>query len=101
MINQVCFHFDRIKREHSSLSGSLDGGSISTEKICTEQKAYLFRTNYHLFNCAVQLIMDKGLKDVGFVGVSEQMQSIEIQSTLLGQECHGFRENSRYILSLA
>lgn len=49
--------------------GSLDGRSASVDKISNEQKAYLFRTNYNLFNCAVQLIIDKGLKSVGFVGV--------------------------------
>ncbi|CAF0732257.1 unnamed protein product [Adineta ricciae] len=51
----------------------LDGRSASTDKVCTEQKAYLFRTNYHLFNCAVQLIIEKGLKNVGFVGGKEAM----------------------------
>lgn len=51
----------------------LDGRSASTEQTTSEQKAYLFRTNYHLFNCATQLIIDKGLKNVGFVGGREGM----------------------------
>lgn len=101
MTNPVCFHFEMINKQISSFSGSLDGESISTETICTEQKAYLFRTNYHLFNCAVQLIMDKGLKDVGFIGVRRKMKSIERQSVLLGQKCVRFREDSRYFLPLA
>jgi len=49
--------------------GYLDGRSAAIDKVSNEQKAYLFRTNYNLFNCAVQLIIDKGLKHVGFVGV--------------------------------
>jgi hypothetical protein len=53
--------------------GCLDGRSASIDQISTEQKAYLFRTNYHLFNCAVQLIIDKGLKNVGFVGVRKDV----------------------------
>lgn len=53
--------------------GCLDGHSASIEKISCDQKAYLFRTNYNLFNCAVQLIIDKGLKNVGFVGVRKEM----------------------------
>jgi len=55
--------------ENNFALGSLDGHSASIEIISNEQKAYLFRTNYNLFNCAVQLIIDKGLKYVGFVGV--------------------------------
>lgn len=56
--------------------GSLDGRSGSIEKITSEQKAYLFRTNYQLFNCAVQLIIDKGLKHVAFVGVRKAFFSL-------------------------
>ncbi|CAF4179279.1 unnamed protein product [Rotaria sp. Silwood2] len=55
------------------LLGCLDGRSASIDKVTKEQKAYLFRTNYNLFNCAVQLIIDKGLKHVGFVGGKEAM----------------------------
>ncbi|CAF0951164.1 unnamed protein product [Adineta steineri] len=54
-------------------SSCLDGRSASIENIVNEQKAYLFRTNYSLFNCAVQLIIEKGLKNVGFVGGKEAM----------------------------
>ncbi|CAF1016050.1 unnamed protein product [Rotaria sordida] len=54
-------------------SSCLDGQSASIDKVIKEQKAYLFRTNYNLFNCAVQLIIDKGLKHVGFVGGKEAM----------------------------
>jgi hypothetical protein len=72
MINQVrfetCFNTERQNLVFVHL-GSLDGRSASIDKVSTEQKAYLFRTNYSLFNCAVQLIIDKGLKNVGFVGV--------------------------------
>ncbi|UJR26727.1 hypothetical protein I4U23_008042 [Adineta vaga] len=54
-------------------SSCLDGRSASIDKVSNEQKAYLFRTNYQLFNCAVQLIIDKGLTNVGFVGGKEAM----------------------------
>ncbi|CAF3398834.1 unnamed protein product [Rotaria sp. Silwood1] len=54
-------------------SSCLDGRSASIDKVTNEQKAYLFRTNYNLFNCAVQLIIDKGLKHVGFVGGKQAM----------------------------
>lgn len=53
----------------SCSKGYLDGRSASIDTVTKEQKAYLFRTNFNLFNCAVQLIIDKGLKNVGFVGV--------------------------------
>ena len=54
-----------------TLLGSLDGRSASIDKGTNDRKAYLFRTNYSLFNCAVQLIIDRGLKRVGFVGVRQ------------------------------
>lgn len=50
-------------------SGCIDGRSAAIDPNGSEQKAYLFRTNFNLFNCAVQLIIERGLKDVGFVGV--------------------------------
>jgi hypothetical protein len=56
-------------RSITVLSGCIDGRSASIDKVSNEQKAYLFRTNYNLFNCAVQLIIDKGLKHVGLIGV--------------------------------
>ncbi|CAF3621323.1 unnamed protein product [Rotaria socialis] len=54
-------------------SSCLDGRSASIDKVTKDQKAYLFRTNYNLFNCAVQLIIEKGLKHVCFVGGKEAM----------------------------
>ena len=105
MPNQVRDHlktkYDE-KYPNPSFPGCLDGRSASTEQVCTEQKAYLFRTNYHLFNTAVQLIVDKGLKDVGFVGVSSEIDSSDQTYRFpLGQKCNGFRQNSRYFFSLA
>lgn len=47
----------------------LDGRSAPIDAKITEQKAYLFRTNFSLFNCAVQMIIERGIKSVGFVGV--------------------------------
>ena len=83
-------------REVLFVLGCLIGRSASIDESNTEQKAYLFRTNYNLFNCAVQLIIDRGLKSVGFVGVREdclrQREGESLHGLFQGKEALGFEK---------
>lgn len=73
--------------------GFIDGRSASNETIDDEQKAFLFRTNFNLFNCAVQLIIERDVKNVAFVGVrSKQIENIFLLTNvfLQGNDAMGF-----------